>query len=220
MMVAGWERGRGAEEIHTSAWGWAILRARVVTEREGTCCGRGRAGSRGRGGGAAEASVGAPGRGGWAADATRRTAEDLHNARLDERGRHAVAKVLVHALLEVLLVVVEDQVQFGRCCDDVPQSDDVVVDELFQQRHLAQRGHRHPLAVVIEPELLERDPLSGGVASLVHLAVSALADLLRLGELGEARVPRGGGAAHHRDAPLRHTLAPSARGNLTVGILL
>ena len=124
--------------------------------------------------------------------------------------------MLVHALLEILLVVVEDQVQFGRCCDDVPQSDDVVVDELFQQRHLAQRGHRPPLAVVIEPELLERDPLSGGVASLVHLAVSALADLLRLGELGEARVPRGGGAAQHRDAPLRQTLAPSARGNLTV----
>ena len=44
MMVAGWERGRGAEEIHTSAWGWAILRARVVTEREGTCCGRGAGG--------------------------------------------------------------------------------------------------------------------------------------------------------------------------------
>ena len=105
-------------------------------------------------------------------------------------------------------MVVEDQVQFGRCCDDVPQSDDVVVDELFQQRHLAQRGHRHPLAVVIEPELLERDPLSGGVASLVHLAVSALADLLRLGELGEARVPRGGGSTQHQMLPGRKAHAP------------
>ena len=74
MMVAGWERGRGAEEIHTSAWGWAILRARVVTEREGTCCGRGAGGlerARGRRRRGERRRAGA-GRGGCRCDAAHR----------------------------------------------------------------------------------------------------------------------------------------------------
>jgi len=70
--------------------------------------------------------------------------------------RHASGKVGIEALLQVTVHKVEYKVQLGRLRDDLAQSDDVFVEQVLEQRHLAQRRHGHALVVRVQPHPLER----------------------------------------------------------------
>mmetsp|Transcript_5492 Transcript_5492/g.12655 ORF Transcript_5492/g.12655 Transcript_5492/m.12655 type:complete len:270 (-) Transcript_5492:203-1012(-) len=105
--------------------------------------------------------------------------QDLQHAPLDETLRHAVLEIALEALLQILVEVVEDEQHLWGDQDEVAHAHDVDVVQLLQERHLAQRRHRHALVAVLQADLLERHQLPLGVFRVVRPvddAIRALAD--------------------------------------------
>lgn len=92
--------------------------------------------------------------------------------------------------------------------------DDVLVLELLEKRYLPNRGGRHALLLLLQPDSFERhDLVRDAVAGLVHHPVRPLADLLHLLEVVHRRgdAPRGGGGrrGHRASTPRARRCAQS-----------
>lgn len=99
----------------------------------------------------------------------------------------------------------------GSATEPVP--DDVLVLELLQQRYLPNRGGRHALLLLLQPDALERhDLVRDAVAGLIHHPVRPLADLLHLLEVvhrrGDAPGGCGGRRGHRASTPRRAQVCP------------
>ena len=130
-------------------------------------------------------------------------AHELAHQALDLRRRKG-RRHRVEQPAQLVLAVLEDEedrVEL-RAHRHLVQPDDVRVAQAAEQRDLAQRGERHPLAV--ETGATELHPLQRhqtarlAVARLVHRAVRALADLRELLELAD-RAGRALGHGGHRN---------------------
>ena len=104
-------------------------------------------------------------------------AQQLPEALLRLDRVHAV-RVALQVLQDRPLDVLEDEMQLGLAAEDLDQIHDVVVLQLLEDAHLAQRGLAHLLVLVGLLELLDRDDLA-------RLLVARLEDDAVRAERGE-----------------------------------
>ena len=105
-------------------------------------------------------------------------AQQLPEALLRLDRVHAV-RVALQVLQDRPLDVLEDEMQLGLAPEDLDQIHDVVVLQLLEDAHLAQRGLAHLLVLVGLLELLDRDDLA-------RLLVARLEDDAVRAERGES----------------------------------
>ena len=88
----------------------------------------------------------------------------------------------VHDVLEVPAVQeLKDQGELLVRVDDIVETHNVRVAQLFEQRNLAHGGHGHTLGLIVESDLLECDELLAlRVLRLVDDPVGALSNLLNV----------------------------------------
>ena len=109
-------------------------------------------------------------------------AQQLPEALLRLDRVHAV-RVALQVLQDRPLDVLEDEMQLGLAAEDLDQIHDVVVLQLLEDAHLAQRGLAHLLVLVGLLELLDRDDLA-------RLLVARLEDDAVRAERGERQQPQ------------------------------